>query len=153
MTASFLMPTNSIIQPDFPASERNAALRLYERTRGGGWRIGIRSRLRRQPSHLLTLDRIPSPSHDGGLHTVSIRQIRGSENGGLDFDADFHPLRRRTHERWLSIATARLYGATRPPIELIQIGDSFCVRDGHHRISVARALGEEFIEAHIISPS
>jgi hypothetical protein len=36
-----------------------------------------------------------------------------------------------------------------PPIKLIQVGDCYYVRDGHHRLSVARALGEQFIEAEV----
>jgi hypothetical protein len=87
--------------------------------------------------------------HDEGLQTVPIHQIRGSENRCRDFDAWFHPLQSRTRERWLHIAAARLRGATLPPVELIQVGNSYFVRDGHHRISVARALGEEFIEAQV----
>ncbi len=38
-----------------------------------------------------------------------------------------------------------------PPVELIQIGHEHFVRDGHHRISVARALGEYDIEAEVIA--
>jgi hypothetical protein len=36
-----------------------------------------------------------------------------------------------------------------PPVELIQIGNIYAVRDGHHRISVAMVNGEAFIEARI----
>jgi hypothetical protein len=33
---------------------------------------------------------------------------------------------------------------------LIQVGDDYFVRDGHHRISVARAFGREQIDAEVI---
>ncbi len=36
-----------------------------------------------------------------------------------------------------------------PTVELIKIGDAYAVRDGHHRTSVAWALGEEFIDAQV----
>ena len=36
-----------------------------------------------------------------------------------------------------------------PAISVVQVGDSYYVRDGHHRISVARLMGEEYIEAHV----
>jgi hypothetical protein len=91
----------------------------------------------------------PFNAHYAGLQTVLIRHIRGSESRLDDFDADFRPLQSRTCERWLSIGRARLQGATLPPIELIRVGDTYFVRDGHHRLSVARALGEKFIEAQI----
>jgi len=34
-------------------------------------------------------------------------------------------------------------------VELIQVGDVYFVRDGHHRISVARALGQRDVEAEV----
>jgi len=37
-----------------------------------------------------------------------------------------------------------------PPVELIQVGGCYFVRDGHHRISVARSFGQQYIEAEII---
>ena len=50
----------------------------------------------------------------------------------------------------MSVAVARFCGDTLPLVELIQLGDHYYVRDGHHRISVARALGEEYIDAKVI---
>jgi hypothetical protein len=87
--------------------------------------------------------------HYAGLRAVTIDQIRGSEGRVQDFDSAFHPLSEKTRDRWLSVATARMQGAGLPAVELIQVGDFFFVRDGHHRISVARALGEEAIDAEI----
>ena len=55
-----------------------------------------------------------------------------------------------TRSRWLSIAVARLNGQAMPAVELIKVGAAYAVRDGHHRISVARALGESFIEAEVV---
>jgi hypothetical protein len=50
----------------------------------------------------------------------------------------------------LGIATARQRGKPLPPVELIQVGDVYFVRDGHHRISVARALGQRDIGAEVM---
>lgn len=83
----------------------------------------------------------------GGTRTVDIAQICGSENRVGDFDCDFNPLQDHTRDRWLSIASARQRGRYLPPVALIQVGDRYFVRDGHHRISVARALGQQAIEA------
>jgi hypothetical protein len=47
------------------------------------------------------------------------------------------------------IAAAWELGRELPPVELVQIGDFYFVRDGHHRISVARAMGQEHIEAEV----
>jgi len=49
----------------------------------------------------------------------------------------------------MGIAAARQMGRTLPPVELIQIGDLYFVRDGHHRISVARGMGQEHIDAEV----
>lgn len=84
-----------------------------------------------------------------GLHTVPIGQIWGS--GGLsdDFDRDFHPLQDHCKGRWLRVAAARDQDKVLPPVVLVQVGDVYFVRDGHHRISVARALGQLDIEAEV----
>lgn len=84
-----------------------------------------------------------------GIQSVAISQIRGSENRVDDFDADFNPLQSHTMNRWISVAMARQQGVALPPVELVQLGQAYFVRDGHHRISVARALGQKEIEAEI----
>jgi hypothetical protein len=88
-------------------------------------------------------------SHYAGTQTVSIRQIRGSEGRSEDFDAEFAPLTSHSQWRWLKVASARLQDVPLPPVELIQVGQVYYVRDGHHRISVARAWGQESIEAEV----
>ena len=47
----------------------------------------------------------------------------------------------------MSVAGARIQDVPLPPVDLIQVGDRYFVRDGHHRISVARTFGQHFIEA------
>lgn len=84
-----------------------------------------------------------------GLRTVWLHQICGSEGRERDFDADFHPLQERDQQRWVRVAVAWQAGEPLPPVTLIQVGDRYFVRDGHHRISVARALGQESIEAEV----
>ncbi len=84
-----------------------------------------------------------------GSKVVRIAEIRASEDRSGDFDRSFNPLETHTKSRWLNIATARLNGQAMPAVELIKIGDAYAVRDGHHRISVARALGEDYIDAHV----
>ncbi|MBW1856605.1 MAG: hypothetical protein JRJ00_18485 [Deltaproteobacteria bacterium] len=84
-----------------------------------------------------------------GASTVRIDQIKGSEGRSQDFDQDFNPLKSRNRERWLSIARAGYKGISLPAVELIKIQDAYIVRDGHHRISVARYMGSDFIDAHV----
>jgi hypothetical protein len=84
------------------------------------------------------------------MRTVPIEQIQGSESRSHEFDRNFNPLRGYNKDRWLSIAMARQRDKALPPVELIQVGEVYFVRDGHHRISVARALGQQDIEAEVV---
>lgn len=85
--------------------------------------------------------------HDEGLQTVPLRHIVGSEGRCNDFDRSFRPLKTHTRPRWFSVARAHLSGLGLPPVELIRVGDEYYVRDGNHRVSVARAFGQPYIEA------
>ncbi len=85
-----------------------------------------------------------------GIRVVELEKIVGSEGRTGDFDRRFHPLCERERERWVSVATARLSHQSLPPVELIQVGEAYFVRDGHHRISVARAFGQMAIDAEVI---
>jgi len=87
--------------------------------------------------------------HYAGVQAVLISKIVGSEGRVSDFDASFNPLSEKTRDRWLSVASARLQGKALPAVELIQVGEVYYVRDGHHRISVARAFEEEAIDAQV----
>ena len=90
--------------------------------------------------------------HYAGSRTVPMNRIKGSEGRSDDFDRDFNPLHTRTRDRWISVAAARSQGDTLPLVELVQLGDDYFVRDGHHRISVARAFSEAYIDANVIVP-
>ena len=88
-------------------------------------------------------------SHYEGVKDVDIRSIRGTQGKANDFDAEFNPTQWRSSDRWLTIASEKMRGRELPPVELIQIGDIYYVRDGHHRISVSRSMGQAFIDAEI----
>ncbi len=87
--------------------------------------------------------------HYVGVKVVALAAICGSEGRAPDFDSTFRPTDERTMQRWVNIAQARLEGKPLPPVELIQVDDAYYVRDGHHRVSVAKALGEAFIDAEV----
>lgn len=97
----------------------------------------------------LTGDRAVRNQRDLGTKTVAIDRILASENRSGDFDRSFRPLATHTRIRWINIAAARLNGTSLPAVNLIKIGDAIMVRDGHHRISVAKALGANFVDAHV----
>ncbi len=92
-------------------------------------------------------DRMAGTQHFAGTQTVALRQVQGTEGRSHDFDRDFNPRDDDSRDRWLSVYNARLCGRDLPPVELTEVDGLYYVRDGHHRISVARALGQEYIEA------
>jgi hypothetical protein len=83
------------------------------------------------------------------MRTVEMARIRGSEGRSEDFDGAFRPLKEHARGKWMSVALARLKGVVLPVVELAQVGDVYFVLDGHHRISVARAFGQESIDAAV----
>ena len=128
------------------------AVDLYEHTFQQGRWHQVGAMLRGQTARLLNLATVvgdkPINAHPCvGTQTVPIRQIRGSEGRRSDFDDAFHPVRMHTKERWQGIARALLQGGRLSPVNLIRLGDIYFVRDGHHQISVARALGQQEIDA------
>ena len=127
--------------------------RLYNLARNQAQRGLLWSTLTRRSRSLRALDEIEATGdahRDAGVRTVPISQIRGSESRSSDFDRDFNPLQDHNKRRWLSIATARQRGKALPPVKLIRAAGVYFVRDGHHRISVARALGQRSIEARVL---
>jgi hypothetical protein len=127
---------------------------LYRTNRTRGLMVKVWSALTGRSRRLLDLAAIRDAydvrsRHAAGTRAVPIDEIRGSEGRSEDFDADFRPLRPHSKHRWMRIAIARQRGDTMPPVELIQVGDGYFVRDGHHRISVARALGQTEIDAQV----
>jgi hypothetical protein len=130
------------------------ARRLYQRACTSGWLGQMWTVLTGRPRHLLNLAEIEANNPAGnrysiGLQAVPLRQIRGSQGRCQDFDLDFYPLQDHLKSRWLRVATAWRLGISLPPVELVQVDDIYYVRDGHHRISVARALGQIEIYAEV----
>lgn len=132
----------------------SVAAYLYSMVHGWGLVRKLSSALTGRSNRLLDLAAVRracdvGSRHFGGIRAVPLDQIRGSAGRCGDFDADFRPLGGHLKDRWVSIATAQQMGRTMPPVDLIQVGDAYFVRDGHHRISVARALGQKAIDARV----
>ncbi|MGQ9473103.1 MAG: hypothetical protein ACUVRN_03535 [Candidatus Caldatribacteriaceae bacterium] len=88
--------------------------------------------------------------HYRGIQSVPIRKIIGTENRFQDFDREFLPLTRKDRHRWAQIHNLYTREQSFPPVSLLEIGDFYFVRDGHHRISVAKSQNAEYIDAEII---
>jgi hypothetical protein len=84
-----------------------------------------------------------------GLETVKLDSIVGTVDRTRDFDRGFRPTTPRVRGRWQRIAAAQRRGESFPPISVYRVGDLHFVRDGHHRVSVAKSLGREDIDAYV----
>lgn len=84
----------------------------------------------------------------GGVREISLDAIKGTTepSRAAQFDGNFRPAK-RTRGRWQSVWFAFHRGATLPPISVVQFGEVYAIRDGHHRVSVAKALGAPSIRA------
>ena len=86
---------------------------------------------------------------DLGLQVVALDSIVGTVDKPHGFDRSFRPTSSRVRGRWERIAQAMRKGEAIPPVSLFRVGDVHFVRDGHHRVSVARALGRNDIDAYV----
>lgn len=84
-----------------------------------------------------------------GVQVVALELIVGTVDRARDFDRRFRPTSGRVRSRWEQIAAAMRRGDPMPPVDLLRVGEIHFVRDGHHRVSVARALGYADIDARI----
>jgi hypothetical protein len=84
-----------------------------------------------------------------GLQVIPLDSIVGSVDRTRDFDRRFRPTSGQSRERWQRLALAQRRGEAIPPIEVYRVGEMHFVVDGHHRVSVAHALGLKSIEAYV----
>jgi hypothetical protein len=113
------------------------------------------STIRRRENELVPLQEItrrlrPEGESYRGMQEVPINKIVGSMDRWRDFDRAFLPRDRHTRSRWRRIDEAYYEDVRLPPIQLYKVGDIYFVKDGNHRVSVARERGVEFIDAEVI---
>jgi hypothetical protein len=137
--------TTADAQDDFLRARRRAAL------------ARLTARLRREPGDInvmLPLDEVVEAlgrvgERRLGLQSIPLDSIVGSVNRTREFDRRFRPRSSRLRPRWERIAVAQRRGEPMPPIRVYRVGDMHFVDDGHHRVSVARALGHTHIDAYV----
>jgi hypothetical protein len=125
------------------------ARRRYELDRLGSW-------LRRDPGQdrLLQFDQVIGElgfrgEYYLGLRTIRLDTVVGTVDKACDFDRRFWPASARDRQRWAELDGAERGGAVLPPIEVLRVGGLYFVKDGHHRVSVARATGQQMIDADV----
>ena len=86
-----------------------------------------------------------------GEQLIPVASIVGSVHGASErFDRNFRPVSDRAHARLGSILVVMREGEPLPPIEVWAWHGEYYVLDGHHRVAAARALGSDYISAHVI---
>lgn len=106
-------------------------------------------------SHMLPFEEVvaalgATSRASAGEQVIPLDAIVGTVDRRRDeFDRSFRPSP-NTRGRWERIAEARKRGEAMPPIDVFKIGDLYFVQDGHHRVSVARAMGDKDINANVV---
>lgn len=130
---------------------------FFRAYRKGFWR-SILSWMRNSDNDLLPFDevikRIPLKGQSyQGLKQIETDRIIGSVSRFAEFDRAFLPRQTHTRERWESIDQAYYKDVILPPIDVYQIGEIYFVKDGNHRVSVARERGQLFMDAYVVKIS
>lgn len=86
-----------------------------------------------------------------GMKVIPIEKIVGSEGRYKDFDNHFFPKSSFLKSRWEHVDQAAIDSVILPPIKVYEIAGLYFVRDGNHRVSVAKSRGTEFIDAEVVS--
>ena len=124
--------------------------RAYRR---GFWRK-LAARLTGQDNQLLPYSEVRSQlpfqgQRDLGQQVIPVDKIVGSVGRYRDFDRAYMPTQTETAQRWIGISKARYKDIPLPPIEVYKVGEVYFVKDGNHRVSVARDRQQQFIDAFV----
>ncbi|HZJ08661.1 MAG TPA: universal stress protein, partial [Trueperaceae bacterium] len=127
---------------DFQRARRRAGLR------------SVMAQLRGEDARLLSYEDVRRRLRavEGAEHTledVPIAAIVGSVGRYQDFTREFLPLVDEDIDRWVGVRLAMTGLEGVPPVELYRIGEAYFVKDGNHRVSVARQLGARTINAYV----
>jgi hypothetical protein len=117
----------------------------------------LSARLRREPddvNHILPFEEVARAlgrigERRLGEQPIPLDSIVGTVDRSREFDRSFRPTSPRVRERWQRINLAQRKGEPLPPIDVYRIGELHFVKDGHHRVSVARELGHRDINAYV----
>lgn len=102
----------------------------------------------------LTAIATPDSTSARGVQSIPVKSIVGTEERSNDFAQGFYPIRKQMRQRWTRIRDLMLSADGIPEaITVFEYGSAYFVRDGNHRVSVAKTHGIEFITANVISLS
>src|SRR3990170_6985301 len=139
---------------NLPFPDYATAVRDFQRARQQAALEAIMARLTGRSVDLLPYDEVRQKlrAREAGLRElkdIPIEAIVGSVGRYLDFTRSFLPKHDSDGDRWTRVYVAVDGQSGLPPIEVYQLSEAYFVRDGHHRVSVARQLGAEHVQAYV----
>ncbi|MDX2162509.1 MAG: hypothetical protein SF162_14380 [bacterium] len=139
---------------DFQHLQFMEGLSQYNNARMRAFWDEVFSLMRGKPAELLSFEDIRArlrlrEEYYQGLQDIELDKIVGSVGRYREFTRHFLPKRRVQQERWSRVFAVATGMMGLPPIEVYKVGDVYFVRDGNHRVSVARQMGNRTIQAHV----
>lgn len=130
------------------------AVRDFRRARQKAGLRELLGRLRGEPIDLLSFEQVRSQLRatgetPRGLSEIPLDSIVGSVGRYSDFTRDFLPREGSSEDRWARVKSMMEGLTGLPPIEVYKVGEAYFVKDGHHRVSVAREMGVDSMEAYV----
>ena len=138
------------------ATAISAARDDFRRARRAGALQDLMARLTGHSAALLSFEDVrrklrTTAIADRGLQEIPLAAIVGTTGRYTDFTRDFLPRQSVDEIRWarVRVVAENPQAGGLPPIEVYQIGAAYFVRDGHHRVSVARQQNWTHIPAYV----
>ena len=136
--------------------EYNYALEDFRKARSKAELQRLWALITGKTNKLLPYDEITQRLHATGLSSKGLMEIPvdaivGSVNRYQDFNHNFLPLHDEDRQRWATVKAMMTSpgGAGLPPIRVYKLGDAYFVLDGNHRVSIAKEMGIEMVEAYV----
>ena len=145
---------NGSVMSDF-ANPKLHARQRFEQARRQASRAQMAARLTGEDINLLPFEAIRTNLQQQnpfyrGIIEVPLDAIVGSVGRYKTFTRKFLPLTNSVQDRWVAVDALAVQTGW-PPIELYQVGNIYFVKDGNHRVSVARHLKLDSLEAHVMA--
>lgn len=126
----------------------------FDRAHFGAFWSEMRGLLTNKSVGLLNFDEVKARLHLSdqsyrGLENIPLNRIVGSVGRYKEFTRNFLPKRAGMADRWSNVYAQVNSMTGVPPIDVFQVDDVYFVRDGNHRVSIARQMGARTIEAYV----
>jgi hypothetical protein len=131
--------------------DRNNAVNAFATLRFRALRDLAWAKISHKQTRLASFSEAPRSSDNRkfvGVQEIPVEKIIGTIGRENDFDHKFRPLSKYLRERWVDVFLSFSTEAW-SAIRMHKIGEQYYIEDGHHRTSVARAIGMAYIPAEI----